>query len=80
MATVFRLPKTLPNGFCFGGGYAVNFQMVDWFEVAPHPMTGQEMTPDVIRGFIREKRYYNPGDNYLVLVRDGTVFIVDVPA
>ena len=28
---VFELPEKYPEGFCFGGGKAVNFQMVDWF-------------------------------------------------
>ncbi len=28
---VFELPEQYPNGFCFGGGRPVNFQMVDWF-------------------------------------------------
>jgi hypothetical protein len=28
---VFELPKEYPTGFCFGGGYPVEFKMVDWF-------------------------------------------------
>ena len=28
---VFELPEEYPNGFCFGVGLRVNFQMVDWF-------------------------------------------------
>lgn len=28
---VFELPQEYPVGYCFGGGYPVNFQMVDWF-------------------------------------------------
>lgn len=32
---VFRLPLSYPEGFCFGGGRTVNFQMVDWFNPVP---------------------------------------------
>ena len=28
---VFQLPNSYPQGFCFHGGLAVNFQMLDWF-------------------------------------------------
>lgn len=28
---VFEIPKSYPEGFCFGVGKPVNFQMVDWF-------------------------------------------------
>lgn len=29
---VFRLPEEFSPDFCFGGGIATNFQMVDWFQ------------------------------------------------
>ncbi len=32
---VFLLPEDYPHDFCFGGGHAVNFQMVDWFCPVP---------------------------------------------
>ena len=32
---VFELRDHYPRGFCFGGGKAVNFQMVDWFNPVP---------------------------------------------
>jgi hypothetical protein len=28
---VFELPATFPRDFCFGGGHATNWRMVDWF-------------------------------------------------
>jgi hypothetical protein len=28
---VFELPEEYVNDYCFGGGHATNFQMVDWF-------------------------------------------------
>lgn len=28
---VFELPESFPTNYCFGGGYPVTFQMVDWF-------------------------------------------------
>lgn len=28
---VFELPVSYPSDYCFGGGHAVNFQMIDWF-------------------------------------------------
>ncbi len=33
---VFRLPDSYPEEYCFGGGYPVNFQMIDWF----NPVSG----------------------------------------
>ena len=32
---IFKIPKTFPSGFYFGGGKPVIFEMVDWFE--PYP-------------------------------------------
>jgi hypothetical protein len=33
---VFLIPEKYPEDYCFGGGHAVNFQMVDWF----YPVSG----------------------------------------
>ena len=74
MVIVFRLPEALPSGFCFSGGFAVNFQMVDWFQSRP------ELGEDALRDFIRRKPYYKAGGNFLVLARAGSAFLVDVPA
>lgn len=32
---VFEIPKSYPEGFLFGGGGPVSFQMVDWFNPVP---------------------------------------------
>jgi hypothetical protein len=32
---VFRLPNNFPSGYCFGGGYPVTMQLVDWFNAFP---------------------------------------------
>jgi len=38
---VFELPKSYSNEYCFGGGHATNFQMVDWFNpIQGLPMPG----------------------------------------
>ena len=47
---VFELPEFYPNGYCFGGGHPVDFQMVDWFN--PVPDIGQ---PAVSKEVWREK-------------------------
>lgn len=28
---IFELPEKYPTSFCFGGGYPVEFQLIDWF-------------------------------------------------
>lgn len=33
---IFELPEKFSSEFCFNGGIATNFQMVDWF----NPVTG----------------------------------------
>lgn len=71
---VFRLPLQVPNGFCFNGGYPVSFQLVDWFEA-----NAEELTEDQTRDFIRRKPYYVIGLQYLVLRRNGSAFLVDLP-
>lgn len=47
---VFELPEIYPSGYCFSGGFRVNFQMVDWFN--PVPGIGQ---PAVTKEVWREK-------------------------
>lgn len=32
---VFMLPAKFPSDFCFGGGWPVEFRMVDWFNPVP---------------------------------------------
>ncbi len=43
---VFEIPEQYPEGFCFGGGRPVNFQMVDWFNPVqglPQPGISKEV-------------------------------------
>jgi len=34
---VFEIPESYSNDFCFDGGCATNFQMIDWFLPVPLP-------------------------------------------
>ena len=43
---VFELPEDYPEGFCFCGGFPVNFQMVDWFNPVSdigHPAVSKDV-------------------------------------
>lgn len=43
---IFELPEHYPQGYCFGGGKPVNFQMVDWFNPVqgiPQPAVSKEI-------------------------------------
>lgn len=74
---VFKLPKHISSEFCFNGGHPTNFQMIDWFRPSNTPAEPLDM--DSIREFIRQKMYYSPECNYLVLCRTGETFLVDTP-
>lgn len=78
---VFRLPSTYPEGFCFGGGYQVPFQMVDWFNPVPpadgeyfvkYPkvLEGEELIKvrNMLRNFIRQKGYFTQCSNEFILI------------
>jgi hypothetical protein len=54
---VFELPESFPNDYCFGGGIAVKFQMVDWFnpvEGLPQPGVSKSVWEKEV-GKIEEK-------------------------
>ncbi len=77
MVIVFRLPKELPSDFCFGGGFPVQFQMVDWFQCpAFHLDTKKPITATELRNAIIGKRYAKPGERFLVIARAGDAMIV----
>ena len=61
LVRVYRLPKPLTNGYCFGAGVPITFQNVDWFTHDPSEGRGPLAT------FIRSKRYYRPYDRFLVI-------------
>ena len=82
---VFRLPKAYPQGFCFNGGYACNFQLIDWF----NPFSTQEVYADVsitvkgdeyighidmLKDFIRAKVYAT--SDMLAVTDYGDAFII----
>lgn len=62
MTYVYRLPDRLSNGYCFGNGVPITFTNVDWFMV-----TEDTALPE-LEGFIRRKRYFTAGSDYLVIV------------
>ena len=57
---VYRLPKKLTNGYCFGGGVPITFTNVDWFEA---PVSeGRAM----VASFIKRKAYFDREARFLV--------------
>ena len=87
---VFCLPDIFPSGYCFGGGHPSIFMMVDWFNAFPQEDFWSEETKEVnildadyqkhieeLKGFIKEKMYFNPTHTYMVLTDYGDVFLVN---
>lgn len=60
MVYVYKLPKDLSNGYCFGPGVPVTFINVDWFTADPN------VTREDLQSFISKKRYIGPGETFLV--------------
>jgi hypothetical protein len=89
---IFRLPLSYPRGFCFGGGYPVNFQLVDCFNPfstqeiygSTHKIIGgdeYENHIDHLRDFIGKKVYFERGSRYLAIADYGDAFLIaDNPA
>jgi hypothetical protein len=86
---VFRLPLEYSRGFCFGGGYSVEIQLVDWFKpFEPQDFwyhKQKELTQDemethrnLIRDFIKPKVYVKnfPGHQFLAITDYGDAFII----
>lgn len=64
---VFEIPeidKSFP--LLFAGGIPVEFKLVDWFQ-DPSGMLETETGRADLEKFIRNKRYFKPGQAYLVL-------------
>jgi hypothetical protein len=61
---VYKLPRQLTDGYCFGGGKPIAFMNVDWFETPK-----SEGRIGLIR-FIQSKKYFEPYWRYLVLGDD----------
>lgn len=60
MVYVYRLPKDLSNGYCFGQGVPITFTNVDWF------MVFDGATREDLQQFIKQKRYVGADQTYLV--------------
>lgn len=87
---VFRLPQQYPSGYCFGGGYPVALQIVDWFN-AFDPMSLWENpvlefdSDDALylehiaslKQFIAGKKYVVPNYVYLVITDYGDTFLIN---
>lgn len=76
---VFKLPDDLPDGYCFGGGKPVTFQLVDWFGPPPERIQEQGFTHEDLRAFLRQKNYYKAGGSFVVIRNDGAVFTLLQP-
>lgn len=84
---IFRLPTEFPTEYCFGGGHPVEFQLIDWFNVAGGPLDlGKEFSrgdPDYERyikelsDYMREKKWFDPSYTYMVLTDFGDVFLIN---
>ena len=86
---VFKVPNEFPKGYCFDGGHLVSFEIIDWFN-AITPMDFQKVETvieqsddeydkwvEVVRDFIKGKKYFNPTFTYMVMTDYGAVFIVN---
>jgi len=79
---IFRMPKVLPEGYCFGGGFLVGFQLVDWFNpfltnevYGTHSkvlsVEEHEKHVKLLKDFIRAKIYFTEfPDHKFVAVTD----------
>ena len=69
---VFELPDSYPEGFCFNGGFPVEFKCVDWFNPWPREdyklvdATWEEVSKK-LRPWLSEKCYVKPGKVYLLI-------------
>ena len=80
---VFELPITYPNDFCFGGGHAVTFTMVDWFQPIPmEDIWENKVEPwsnyvPALKQFLLIKNYIKPDRTYLLITDFGESFLFD---
>ena len=80
---VFEIPNEYPEGYCFGGGTPVIFNMVDWFNPIPSPM----MLPDdvkvstwqeceaALKEALSHKAYLRPGFRYVLITDFNEAFV-----
>lgn len=79
---VFELPLTFPESFCFGGGFPVSFQLIDWFNPIPlgdmifgTTKPWEEYVP-LLTDFLLKKDYVIPGRQYLLITDFGKALVV----
>jgi hypothetical protein len=58
---VFRLPDSLAEGYCFGGGVDVVFYNVDFFD-APWNIPREELI-----AFVKGKKYFDAARRFLII-------------
>lgn len=81
---VFELPKKLSEEFCFDGGIAHIFLMVDWFNPILFNELNKVGDTDIdikflekeIIPFIKQKNYRKLDRNYLVLFDFGAAILI----
>lgn len=80
---VFELPNNYPQGYLFGGGKPVQFQMVDWFNACPTGMDGMpdnsitfEEWSELIQEEIKLKNYYHSSKKYIMITDFGWSVII----
>jgi len=74
---IFELPEEYPKGYCFGGGHAVVFKMVDWF----YPIPQEDIDNNVVKpweeyvvllkDFLKDKNYVQSGRQYILITSFG---------
>jgi hypothetical protein len=80
---VFELPDKYPSGYCFGGGFPVEFKMVDWFNPIPsddfydNKIKKWEDYVPMIKEFLLKKLYVKSGMKYLVITDFGESFVFE---
>jgi len=78
---VFELPENYPSGYCFGGGFPVEFKMVDWFNPIPpddfedEKIRKWENYVSMIKEFLLRKNYVKLNRKYLVITDFDESFI-----
>lgn len=60
--TLFIIPE-ISGEFCFGGSIPHTFRMIDWFNMP------SDASDELIKSFLKPKRYYEPGQRILILGR-----------
>jgi hypothetical protein len=87
---IFRLPKEYPSGYCFGGGYPVRIQLIDWFNMFDNQDFWKQEEKQIetssadyqkyindMREALQKKIYFNADFDYLAITDYGDAFIIN---